>query len=940
MAEYEARPSTDQESAPLLRNPEDEENSNGNEPRPGLAKRLTEVVQEPLTGLTKVLLVEVLILLIIASVFIGLFAGAQHKLNLRGGGGGGGSGDQTETVTVTSTTASTIISATTTTAVSTAIRTTTDTTTTTKTATKTATKTEVKTSVSTYTTTDVRTHTVIVGPEPTGPPAPPGTPPSDTCLTPDCIVLSASILSSLDTTQDPCENFYDFANGGWISSHPIPGDKGGISNFQVVAEKNGQLLQKLLETKPKFPSQMDSYDEQLLGKLRTLYGSCMDESKLDYIGQQPLRRFVDTIKRLYRGEGTNVDFVNRQGLSNAVAFLHSRGVEALFEFSVDGDAGVDPNAMTLWFSQPSLGLPAKEYYKEQPILDTYQKVIERLLITLYDDQGLMSSEKDASLPKHAPMVIQAEQTEDSDHVWPPWPWPPWDGDDDQHRDSPKPPRDPLQRAHELAKQVVDFETEIAEATLDLDLLQQDPFGTYNPLQFNTLKAALPNINFPDYFATFTPRAFPSRVIVTYKPYPYSLSDILSKYSADVVEAYLVVRAALAYAPNLGTTTESWKAVRTLQETLGGLKKGAVGDRSEFCMKQVESALGFATGRFFVNQTFPGESKDKATKVITDIIEAFENSLTRLPWMDEESARRATEKAEALRVKVGFPMFPNTLDPRSIVNYYTLVKVHTDTFFDNMLSAASSEVYKMWQKLGKRRNLDEWEMFASTVNAYYNPPGNEIVFPAGILQPPFFSQNWPGYLSYGSFGMVAAHELTHAFDSSGRLYNQQGKLEEWWTPETSEGYQVKQDCIVRQYSCKYLLPFTSDMAYTVDDGKGGVVHVNGNLTSGENIGDTGLIQAYRAWKAQYEDSYDAGQEYLLPGLDYTREQLFFISFARTWAMNNRPADAVQRVRSDPHSPNRYRTEGTVFNIPEFAKAFQCSARAKLNPPPERQCIFWS
>ncbi|KAG2112545.1 uncharacterized protein F5147DRAFT_71117 [Suillus discolor] len=155
----------------------------------------------------------------------------------------------------------------------------------------------------------------------------------------------------------------------------------------------------------------------------------------------------------------------------------------------------------------------------------------------------------------------------------------------------------------------------------------------------------------------------------------------------------------------------------------------------------------------------------------------------------------------------------------------------DTFFENMLSDAASDMYKMWQKVGKERNSDEWEMTPATVNAYYNPPANEVdsycqgarltknknVFPAGILQPPFFSESWLGYLSYGSFGMVAAHELTHAFDSSGRLSNQQGKLEEWWSRQTSDAYQIRQDCIVEQYS-----------SYTVEDGKGGIIHVNGNL----------------------------------------------------------------------------------------------------------------
>jgi len=205
---------------------------------------------------------------------------------------------------------------------------------------------------------------------------------------------------------------------------------------------------------------------------------------------------------------------------------------------------------------------------------------------------------------------------------------------------------------------------------------------------------------------------------------------------------------------------------------------------------------------------------------------------------------------------------------------------------------------------------------------------QIVFPAGILQPPFFSKDWPGYLSYGAFGQVASHELTHAFDSAGRLYNQEGKLEEWWTNATTEGFKEKQSCIEKQYS-----------SYSIDDGHGGKIHVNGNLTSGENIGDSGIIQAYRAWKAQFAESFKAGNEYLLPGLNYTRDQLFFLAFGRIWAENIKPAALVQRIRTDPHSPAQFRVDGTLYNVPEFAKAFNCSRKAKLNPPPKNQCLLW-
>ncbi|KAJ3005240.1 hypothetical protein NUW54_g4429 [Trametes sanguinea] len=490
------------------------------------------------------------------------------------------------------------------------------------------------------------------------------------------------------------------------------------------------------------------------------------------------------------------------------------------------------------------------------------------------------------------------------------------------------PLNRTERARKYAKEIVTFEKKIANASLDLDVLFQDPIATYNPVSFKNVSEQLPQFDFATYFSAFAPRNFPSTIVLTSTTYLSSLSSILNETDTETLEAYFVTRAGLSYASYLGLDTEAWKATRSLEEVLRGIKKGAVGDRAEYCVARVESAMGFAAGRYFVNETFGGESKEKATKVITDIIEAFKESLHHLDWMDKKSAQAAAEKADAIRVKVGFPLSPNTLDPRSVANYYSRVKIHADTFFDNMLSARVADEIRRWFKLGKQRDPEEWEMYPSMVNAYFNPPANEIVFPAGILQPPFFSQDWPGYMSYGSFGQVAAHELTHAFDSAGRLYNQQGKLEQWWTNKTSEGFNERQKCIVDQYS-----------NYTIDDGKGGKIHVNGNLTSGENIGDSGIIQAYRAWKAQYNEGVEKGTEFLLPGLNYTRDQLFFISFARAWAQNIKPESAVARVRTDPHSPNRYRVEGTVSNLPEFAKAFKCSPHAKLNPPQEKRCIFW-
>ncbi|KAH9901083.1 Metalloprotease [Cubamyces lactineus] len=868
------------ETAPLLQNvSHPDEDPEAQQAPPSYLERVAAVVQEPLSPLTKILLITTLVFLLLSSVFIGLFAGAQHKINT-------GAGGPTSTVVVTAT--------------------------------------ATTTAKTTATTTAVSTTTVsIPAPSPTSPPEEP------VCLSPSCINLASSVISSLDESQDPCENFYDFANGGWLKAHPIPSDKGSFGNFEALSQQNRRLLQQILSQDSSARFDVASaltpsdYDEQILKKLRGLYQSCMNEDELNEIGEKPLKDMADKIRELFRGDTTVVDDLVHDGdghkkrarLTATVAYLHSRAIDALFAYDIDGDVGNDPNLMTLWISQPELGLPAKEYYEEESIVDLYQTVLERLLYTLDDeDEERLETDKPSGLVVH----------EERLRVWPPWPWPPW-GDDGNNDDK---PLNRSERAKKHAKEIVEFEKKIANASLDLDVLYQDPIATYNPVPFKNVSEQLPQFDFSTYFSSFAPRNFPSTIILTSTTYLSSLSSILNETESDTLEAYFVSRAGLSYASYLGLDTEAWKATRSLEEVLRGIKKGAVGDRAEYCVARVESAMGFAAGRYFVNETFGGASREKGTKVITDIIESFKESLNHLEWMDKESATAAAEKADAIRVKVGFPLSPNTLDPRSIVNYYSRVKIHEDTFFENMLSARVSDEVRRWLKLGKQRDLEEWEMYPSMVNAYFNPPANEIVFPAGILQPPFFSQDWPGYMSYGSFGQVAAHELTHAFDSAGRLYNQKGKLEQWWTNKTSEGFNERQKCIVDQYS-----------NYTIDDGKGGKIHVNGNLTSGENIGDSGIIQAYRAWKAQYDEGVENGTEFLLPGLNYTRDQMFFISFARAWAQNIKPESAVARVRTDPHSPNRYRVEGTVSNMPEFAKAFKCSPKAKLNPPPEKRCIFW-
>lgn len=365
----------------------------------------------------------------------------------------------------------------------------------------------------------------------------------------------------------------------------------------------------------------------------------------------------------------------------------------------------------------------------------YAEVLERLLISLI--------EEDTEHQQQRTTAVLTNQEDAS--VWPPWPWPPWGGDDDGDK-----PVNKTLEAHDLAQGVVIFERKLAQASLDLcvtvtkvqvlswpfiyttrDVLQQDPIATYNPVPVSNLTDTVTQIHFPAYFSTFTPRNYPDRIIMTYPEYAVSLADILNETSSKVVEAYLVTRAALALSPFLGMDTEAWQAQRSLHEVLSGIKKGAVGDRAEYCIGQTENALGFAAGKYFVNETFGGDSRKKGTKVITG--RAFCNDkyafyvishclhrhrgqfqgFTRPHRLDGQgiSWSCCTEgmiaitspgletdpsyQADAIRIKVGYPTSPDTLNPRSILNYYNLVKTDKQDFLGNVLSA--SYVY-FWHSL--------------------------------------------------------------------------------------------------------------------------------------------------------------------------------------------------------------------------------------------------
>ncbi len=260
-----------------------------------------------------------------------------------------------------------------------------------------------------------------------------------------------------------------------------------------------------------------------------------------------------------------------------------------------------------------------------------------------------------------------------------------------------------------------------------------------------------------------------------------------------------------------------------------------------------------------------------------------------------------------------------MDPPSLQSYYRSVNINSTNFFNNALAMNRFDVAREWSSLGKPVDRNEWGMTVPTVNAYYNPPGNEIVFPAGIMQFPVFDVEVPEYLSYGAFGSVSGHELSHAFDSTGRHYDQNGNYTDWWTEDTVKGFKERADCFVDQYA-KYTVPGPDDKP----------LHVNGKLTLGENIADAGGVSAaFAAWKKRRAEK--ANED--LPGLDhFTQEQLFFVSYANWWCGKSRKETAINRIYTDPHAPKWARILGTMANSRDFKESFSC-------PSKEPVCELW-
>jgi endothelin-converting enzyme/putative endopeptidase len=317
----------------------------------------------------------------------------------------------------------------------------------------------------------------------------------------------------------------------------------------------------------------------------------------------------------------------------------------------------------------------------------------------------------------------------------------------------------------------------------------------------------------------------------------------------------------------------------------------------------------------VEQRFSPKDKARTLELTHDVEAAMGRDIEQLPWMSATTKERAKEKLHAVADKIGYP--------DKWRDYSTLTVTRGDAL-GNALEAAAFEERREIAKIGKPVDRGEWGMSPPTVNAYYNPQMNDINFPAGILQPPFFDDSRDNAVNFGAVGAVIGHELTHGFDDEGRQFDGKGNLADWWTPADGKQFTERADCVVKEYD-----GFTG-----VDD-----LHVNGKLTLGENIADLGGLKlAFLAYldRAQ-KDGVDLEKKGSAEYGGLNAEQQFFVSYGQNWCQNNRPENLRLRIQTDPHSPEEFRANGVVRNLPEFQRAFACKTGRPMAPV--NRCTIW-
>ncbi|XP_075540860.1 M13 family metallopeptidase neprilysin 3 isoform X2 [Dermacentor variabilis] len=681
------------------------------------------------------------------------------------------------------------------------------------------------------------------------------------CVTPACVTVASSILNAMDPETDPCEDFYQYSCGGWIKANPLPDGKSIWGTFGKLWQENQLVMKNVLEDEK---TELKSEAEQ---KARIYYYSCLDKNDtVESLGSKPIVNLLDIVGGWNVTGNYSMDTWQLQPALQLIHNVYSRS--GLFSWAV-GEDDRNSSRHVVQVDQGGLILPSRDYYlnktKDDKVLNAY--------LTYMTSIGVLLGGKESD--------VKAQMQD-----------------------------------------VIDFEKRLANITVPAEERRDDE-RLYHKMTVADLQKRAPLLNWTEYFtsafAQINRTIPPTQDVVVYAPeYMGNMTQLVQEYMNTT-------RGKITICNYLG-----WSLVHSMvsylsepfREASKVLRKALMGsDGSDttwrYCVTDTNNVIGFALGAMFVREVFDGDSKPLAQNMIKEVKDAFKNNLPMLKWMDKETRELAKEKADAITDMIGFPDF--ITDPKKLDEKYKGLEFVENEYFENNIRVSQFLLKKNMQRLYRPSNKTEWEMTPTIVNAYYTPTKNQIVFPAGILQAPFYDPNYPKSLNFGAMGVVMGHELTHAFDDQGREYDKSGNLNQWWKNSTIQSFQSRAQCFIDQYS-----------NYTANN-----ENLNGKQTLGENIADNGGLKAafhaFEEWLDRHPN------EPPLPGVNLTHKQLFYVGFAQVWCSTETPEAIHLQILSDPHSPARFRVTGPVSNSDEFTREFKCRKNSAMNT--RKKCEVW-
>ena len=641
--------------------------------------------------------------------------------------------------------------------------------------------------------------------------------------------------SAMDRNVRPQDDLFRFVNGTWLTNTPFPAEYAsagiGIMLFEKAQADVHAILLEAAAAGDKATPEMQ--------RLGAMYGSFMDEKKVEERGIEPLKPLFAEIAAI-DGPAALARYFGR---------AQSRGISVPLGMYVYPDAR-NSGFNVAYLDQDGLGMPNRDYFlkTEAEYVEFRRKYVEYLakLLTL-------AGESDGA--SRAAKILELETKLATDQ------WTPVDN--------------------------------------------RDPIKTYNKHGVDSAYKLAPEYEWKSYL---TESALPAGDFVIRQPsYATALGKHMHEADLAVWKDYLMVRTIGAYARVLPAAFVE-ASFDFNSRTLRGTE--ALRPRWKRAVQETDNAMGEAIGAAYVARHFPPEAKARMVTLVGNLLAEFDRGIDRLDWMSAATKTEAHAKLKKINVKIAYP---------DKWRDYTGLEIRPDDLVGNVMRANQFEWNWQAARAGKPKDPSEWFMTPQTVNAYYLPTNNEIVFPAAFLQPPYFNMQADDAANYGAIGSVIGHEISHGFDDRGRQYDGDGNLRDWWSPEDNEKFKSKASGLVKQYSSFEALPG---------------LNVNGDLTLGENIGDlSGAAVAYGA----YIHSLNGAQAPVIDG--YTGPQRFFLGYAQAWRTKWREGLMREVVLTDPHAPSEFRANGVVANMDEFYAAFELKEGDKLWRPASERVKIW-